>query len=559
MTASPRRVIIYARYSTDLQNPKSVADQVAMCRREAEAWGWAVINTRSDEGLSGSREDLPGYRKVLDDLRTGCCDIVMFESLDRLSRDQEHTARFHKMASHHEVELFALDGGFLDALRVGFTSTMAQAFLENLAFKTQRGLRARVASGHSAGGRAYGYRNRLDEQGQAVAGELEIDEAEAAVVRRIFRDYAAGISPQQIASRLNAEFIASPRGRGDGSGHWKQNTINGNRERGTGIPNNELYIGRRIWNRLRYSKDPSTGRKVSRLNKPEAWEVSEAPALRIVDQDLWEAVKERQARQTKLRTETANTDRTDLAANRVLKRRRHLLSGLVRCGICGGPMTVAGGSVTGCKRRYYCANAKEKGTSVCAGFPGILQSEIESFALQGLLDLLMQPAAYAQFKAEFERKLKAEQGHMAEDLRLGDRRIAETEKVKANLLRAVESGTFSEALITRLNEVVAELEEMKAQRAAAEPPPVELPEDLPALWRAHIEDLAGPLSDEGGWAGRRRSCARSWARWSCATPRRRRRTGERRGKLWRCCVNRQKPAAVLRAFVCAFFGCGGRI
>ncbi|WP_160477900.1 recombinase family protein, partial [Cereibacter sphaeroides] len=287
MTASPRRVIIYARYSTDLQNPKSVADQVAMCRREAEAWGWAVINTRSDEGLSGSREDLPGYRKVLDDLRTGCCDIVMFESLDRLSRDQEHTARFHKMASHHEVELFALDGGFLDALRVGFTSTMAQAFLENLAFKTRRGLRARVASGHSAGGRAYGYRNRLDEQGQAVAGELEIDEAEAAVVRRIFRDYAAGISPQQIASRLNAEFIAAPRGRGGGSGHWKQNTINGNRERGTGIPNNELCIGRRIWNRLRYSKDPSTGRKISRLNKPEAWEVSEAPALRIVDQDLW--------------------------------------------------------------------------------------------------------------------------------------------------------------------------------------------------------------------------------------------------------------------------------
>ncbi|WP_180325253.1 recombinase family protein, partial [Cereibacter azotoformans] len=161
----------------------------------------------------------------------------------------------------------------------------------------------------------------------------------------------------------------------------------------TGILNNELYIGRRIWNRLRYSKDPSTGRKVSRLNKPEAWEVSEAPALRIVDQDLWEAVKERQARQTKLRAETANTDRTDLAANRVLKRRKHLLSGLVRCGICGGPMTVAGGSTTGGKRRYYCANAKEKGASVCAGFPGILQSEIESFALQGLLDLLMQPAA----------------------------------------------------------------------------------------------------------------------------------------------------------------------
>ncbi|MGP3725083.1 hypothetical protein D1114_20695 [Cereibacter sphaeroides] len=89
--------------------------------------------------------------------------------------------------------------------------------------------------------------------------------------------------------------------------------------------------------------------------------------------------------------------------------------------------------------------------------------------------------AYAQVEAEFELKLKAEQGRKAEDLRLRDRRIAETEKVMANLMRGIESGTYSEALITRLNEVVAELEEMKAQRAAAEPPPVELPEDLPAL------------------------------------------------------------------------------
>ncbi|RHZ92315.1 hypothetical protein D1122_19875 [Cereibacter sphaeroides] len=97
--------------------------------------------------------------------------------------------------------------------------------------------------------------------------------------------------------------------------------------------------------------------------------MSEAPALRIVDQDLWDTVKQRQARPAKLSAETASAERTDLAANRVLKRRRHLLSGLVRCGICGGPMTVAGGSARGGKRRYYCTNHKEKGESVCPGQP----------------------------------------------------------------------------------------------------------------------------------------------------------------------------------------------
>ncbi|MCE6949467.1 recombinase family protein, partial [Cereibacter sphaeroides] len=115
----------------------------------------------------------------------------------------------------------------------------------------------------------------------------------------------------------------------------------------------------------------------------------------------------------------------------------------------------------------------------------------------GLRDGLMLPEAYAQFKAALERNLSATQGAVSEDLRLRDRRIAETEKVKANLLRAVESGTFSEVLINRLNEVDAELEEIRAQRAAAEPQPVDLPEDLPALWRAHVKDLAETLSEEG--------------------------------------------------------------
>ena len=41
--------------------------------------------------------------------------------------------------------------------------------------------------------------------------------------------------------------------------------------RATGILRNELYIGRLVWNRLRYTKDPSTGRRVSRINPREEW------------------------------------------------------------------------------------------------------------------------------------------------------------------------------------------------------------------------------------------------------------------------------------------------
>jgi len=77
-------------------------------------------------------------------------------------------------------------------------------------------------------------------------GEREINQAEANVVRRIFRDYLSGQSSRTIAMTLNREGISGPQGK-----EWGPSTIHGNPKRGTGILNNELYIGRLVWNRLR--------------------------------------------------------------------------------------------------------------------------------------------------------------------------------------------------------------------------------------------------------------------------------------------------------------------
>ena len=99
--------------------------------------------------------------------------------------------------------------------------------------------------------------------------------SEAEVVRRIFRDFAAGVGPRTIARALNEEGIAGPNGK-----PWGDTTIRGHVKRGTGLVNNELYIGRLVWNRLRYVKDPSTGKRVSRLNPESAWITTEVPELR---------------------------------------------------------------------------------------------------------------------------------------------------------------------------------------------------------------------------------------------------------------------------------------
>src|SRR3546814_7850410 len=86
-----------------------------------------------------------------------------------------------------------------------------------------------------------------------------------------------------------AEGIPGPGGR-----PWRDTTIRGHRQRGTGLLNNELYIGRLVWNRLAYVKDPQTGKRRSRRNAPEALVVEEVPELRIVDDALWRRAKARQ-------------------------------------------------------------------------------------------------------------------------------------------------------------------------------------------------------------------------------------------------------------------------
>jgi site-specific DNA recombinase len=155
-----------------------------------------------------------------------------------------------------------------------------------------------------------------------TTGEREIEPIEATVVERIFREFVGGSSPKQIAKRLNQERIKGP-----SAAQWNPSTIHGNGARGTGILNNELYLGRLVWNRLRYIKSPDTGRRVSRLNPRSEWIIKEVSDLRIISNESWEATKRRQEA----------TRRVLASATSIVRVRRpqYLFSGLTKCGVCG--------------------------------------------------------------------------------------------------------------------------------------------------------------------------------------------------------------------------------
>ena len=320
-----------------------------ICRDHAEQAGWTVVDTYRDAAISGGSIILrPGIQALLEDARSGAFDVVVTEALDRMSRDQADVSALFKHLQFSRVMIVTLAEGEINELHVGLKGTMNALFLKDLAAKTRRGLRGRVEKGRSGGGLCYGYDvvTTFDAAGEPVRGERTINEVEAKVVRRVFRDFASGISPRAIARRLNAENIPCPSGK-----LWTDSTVRGQVKRGTGLINNELYIGRLVWNRLRYVKNPETGKRVSRVNPKEEWIVTEVPELRIVDDELWQAVKDRQEKLTQ-QFATVIEGMRKARANRLngTHRPRHLLSGLLECGACGGPYAMRG------QDRYGCSN-----------------------------------------------------------------------------------------------------------------------------------------------------------------------------------------------------------
>jgi site-specific DNA recombinase len=325
------RAVIYARYSTDRQREASIDDQIRLCRKRIAQQGWQYRHAYTDRAMSAASTMRPAYQTLLEDARHGQFEIVVAEALDRLSRDQEDVAGLFKRLQFAGIRLFTLAEGEISELHVGLKGTMNALFLKDLADKTRRGLEGRVREGRSGGGLCFGYDvvRQTDARGEPIHGGRAINPAEAAIVTRIFELFRHGQSPRAIAHLLNPERVPGPGGR-----PWGDTTIRGHHERGTGILRNELYIGRLVWNRLRYLKDPATGKRRSRLNPPSAWIVEDVSALRIIDQPLWEAVQQRL-----LGIRDSESVRK-ARATRFWEHRRakHLLTDKTFCGVCGNPL-----------------------------------------------------------------------------------------------------------------------------------------------------------------------------------------------------------------------------
>ena len=470
--------VIYARYSSELQRSASIEDQVRLCRARIEREGWQYLHAYTDRAISGATALRPAYQQLLEDARRGGFDIVVAEALDRLSRDQEDVAGLFKRLRFADIRLFTLAEGEITELHVGLKGTMNALFLKDLAQKTRRGLEGRVRQGRSGGGLCFGYDviREHDGRGEPIHGGRKINEAEAAVVRRIFTAFANGQSPRAIALSLNAERIAGPHGE-----TWGPSTIYGNWRRGTGILNNELYIGRLVWNRQRYVKDPATGKRQARPNPPDEWITREVPDLRIVDDRLWNEVK---ARERHVRHALMH-DNVGVRAERA-RRPVYLLSNLLKCGVCGGGFSKVS------QHHYGCSNARNRGT--CDNLLTVRRYVLEASVLSGLKTHLMTPELTKEFAAEYHRELNRLNAARDEDYVRRKEELDRVERQIRAIIDAIKDGLRTPGMKEELFALEGRKQKLVAEVKHAQPPSPRLHPKLADLYRQRVEHLHEELN-----------------------------------------------------------------
>lgn len=426
------RVATYSRFSSDLQDRRSIVDQQRELHAFARARDWVVVADYADEAASGaSLHGRPALADCLAQGRAGVYDGILLESLDRLSRSVADTATVQRELDFHGVKLLTIaDGGAVPPLMLAIKGAISEQYLVDLGQKVRRGQVGRVKAGKIPGGLSFAYR-------VVRSGEREIVPEQAAIVRRIFREYIAGRSALKIATRLNAEGIPGPRG-----GPWNASTILGNPKRGTGIIHNRNYVGWIDYNRLKYPKNPTTGKRQSRLNAKDQVHSEQVPSLRIIDDEVWNAAQ----RIRKL---------SGTVLLRQRRRPRRILSGLLQCE-CGANYIITQGDWCGCSAY------KNRGT--CTNKRMIKMAEVERRVFDALSTKLMAPetvaAAVEEYRIERERLSK---------LHAKDKNSIERELGEANrkLVRAMEAMLDAHDDVTtytpRIKELSAKVRELESK------------------------------------------------------------------------------------------------
>jgi site-specific DNA recombinase len=334
------KAAIYARVSTERQAERgTIGSQVEALRADVTAAGDELAGEYCDDGCSGARLDRPGLDALRDAAEAGLFEVVYCLSADRLAR-----AYAYQVLILDELARFGVSVRFTDApgldehdpqarLLTQVQGVIAEYERAKIGERYRRGKLFRSRAGEVISWKApYGYHRVA--RGPDRPAHLEIFEPEAAIVRRIFAERAAGTTIRQICRQLNADAVPTPTG---SRSVWGTSTLGR-------ILGNEAYIGRTYFNRTEAVPDRRPGHHSRQVPRPRSeWIVIGCPAI-VADQTFQAAAK-------------TSADNSKWSPRRA-EPGAWLLRGLVKCGPCGVGANchkMRGRNGTW-HRYYYCRN-----------------------------------------------------------------------------------------------------------------------------------------------------------------------------------------------------------
>ena len=482
---------IYARKSTEqsvADDQKSVTRQIDHARSYAVRKGWTVdeASVFVDDGISGAEfSKRPGFLRLMNTLKPRPpFQVLVMSEESRLGREQIEVSYALKQLVQAGVRVFCyledrertLDSPIDKAMLA--LQTMADEMEREKARQRMVDTMSRKArSGHHTGGRCFGYDNVTVTlpDGSTSHVEQRINEAEAAVVRRIFELTAEGMSRVAIAKQLNAEGLPSPRSQQGRPRAWIQSSVHE-------ALNRPRYRGELVWNRTR--KRDRFGERKS-IDRPDnQWVRVPAQHLRIVSQELWDAAHSQR-----------HHPAPHLCPGRRLRESKYLLPGLARCAWCHGGIHVRSRPHDRRQVHFYaCTSHFNRGESVCRNLVQVPMGDVDRAVLARVRNILT-PEMVDDVIQRVRELLGADR---QDDIRKRiERELEATEGQLGNLTEAIAIGGDVPALVARLQTVDSRRQELLRQRDALEDGPLVHHVDLRAMERHarhRVADWRGVLT-----------------------------------------------------------------
>lgn len=441
-----------------------------------------------DDGRSG--DDFltrVGLRQVIAEAKRG--DVIVCRDQSRLGRDaievtlvirdlvRDRGCRLFYYSSGHEVQF----ANAIDQATTFIQGTGHQMELEAIRSRTREALRDRVRAGRIAGGACYGYTLERKSDGSGRRYTIAtVNEAEAPIVERIYREYLADRGFKQIAHTLNDEGVPAPSAGRRGSGSWAPSAIRT-------ILTNPRYRGLYIHGRIK--KLRQGGGTIRVKADPNEMITVEIPEWRIVDDATWLAVNER------------FTTRGWSGAKRPAA--KYSLTGIAKCGSCGGAVGAARvrafGGPAARSLCYGCARHHERGSSVCPVTVHQPMAEVEAALIEHLQHHVLSDDVLLLVMTEVRNEIAAQIPKHEADASALEADLETARAEQKRLAQAVALASDVPELVTELKKRAARIAQLEAQLIAVK----RTPDELAALV-AHVEvsarrrlaDLRGALQDQ---------------------------------------------------------------